>query len=73
MTLESKLSELVKQAVKALYDIDATDAQIYSTLWAKLTELNKTLPSFKKIKALEVRNEEFPKTTSMKIKRHLVQ
>ena len=56
-----------------LFDPDATDAQIYSTLWAKLTELNKTLPSFKKIKALEVRNEEFTKTTSMKIKRHLVQ
>ena len=37
MTLESKLSELVKQAVKALYDIDATDAQI---------QLQKTRPEF---------------------------
>ena len=37
MTLENKLSSLVKQAVKALYDIDATDAQI---------QLQKTRPEF---------------------------
>lgn len=56
-----------------LFDPSATDEEIRNILWAKLIDLNKTLPSFKKIKALELRAEEFPKTTSMKIRRHLVQ
>jgi len=56
-----------------LFDRAATDEDIHDMLWAKLLDLNKTLPSFKKIKALEIRDEEFPKTTSMKIRRHLVQ
>ena len=37
MTLEEKLNSLVKEAVKALYDIDAADAQI---------QLQKTRPEF---------------------------
>ena len=37
MTLEQQLSNLVKEAVKSLYDIDATDAQI---------QLQKTRPEF---------------------------
>jgi long-chain acyl-CoA synthetase len=45
---------------------------IHSAIYAKITELNKKLPSFKKIKALELREVEFEKTTSRKIKRHLV-
>ncbi len=45
---------------------------IYKTIYDKLTELNKKMPSFKKIKGLELRDTEFEKTTSRKIKRHLV-
>jgi long-chain acyl-CoA synthetase len=45
---------------------------IYKAIYEKLTELNKKLPSFKKLKGLELRDEEFEKTTSRKIKRHLV-
>ncbi len=45
---------------------------IYKAIYAKLTEQNKKLPSFKKLKGLELRDEEFEKTTSRKIKRHLV-
>ena len=35
-------------------------------------DLNRKLPSFKQIKTLEIRTEPFEKTTSRKIKRHLV-
>ena len=34
--------------------------------------MNKKLASFKQVRALEIRREEFPKTTSRKIRRHLI-
>ncbi len=52
---------------------EGTDKEeMYKTIYGKLTELNKRVASFKKIMALELRDEEFEKTTSKKIKRHLV-
>ncbi|MBE6594287.1 MAG: hypothetical protein E7644_00670 [Ruminococcaceae bacterium] len=45
---------------------------IYDTIYSKIAEINKKLPSFKKVKVLELRDREFEKTTSRKIKRHLV-
>ena len=38
----------------------------------KINELNKTLPTYKHIKIVELRETEFEKTTSRKIKRHLL-
>ncbi|MBE6581133.1 MAG: AMP-dependent synthetase [Ruminococcaceae bacterium] len=51
---------------------EAESGVIYDTIYQKITELNKKLPSFKKLKGLELRESEFEKTTSRKIKRHLV-
>ncbi len=45
---------------------------IYKTIYDKIMEQNKRVASFKKIMALELRETEFEKTTSRKIKRHLV-
>lgn len=44
----------------------------YSDIMGKITELNRQLPTFKKIKALEIVDAPFEKTTTRKIKRHLV-
>ena len=44
----------------------------YKDIHAKILDLNRTLPSFKQLKALEIREVPFEKTTSRKIKRHLV-
>ncbi|MBR7182113.1 MAG: AMP-binding protein [Clostridia bacterium] len=57
---------------KDAFPEDADRETIYNTLYQRITELNRKLPSFKKIKGLELRDEEFEKTTSRKIKRHLV-
>lgn len=46
--------------------------EMHRVIYQKIMTLNKKLPSFKKIKALELRDTEFEKTTSRKIKRHLV-
>ncbi|MBE6630401.1 MAG: long-chain fatty acid--CoA ligase [Ruminococcaceae bacterium] len=45
---------------------------MYKAIYDKIMEQNKRVASFKKIMALELRDEEFEKTTSRKIKRHLV-
>ncbi len=55
-----------------LFDKDADNDTIYKAIYAKIQEQNKHMPSFKKIMALELRETEFEKTTSRKIKRHLV-
>ena len=57
---------------RELFGEDADNKTIHEVIYGKLMELNKTLPSFKKLKGLELRDTEFEKTTSRKIKRHLV-
>lgn len=57
----------------AVYANGETREDIQKDLTAKVTALNKTLPSFKQIKKVELRDTEFVKTTSKKIKRNLVQ
>lgn len=49
-------------------DVDAA----YNAIYAKIGDLNRKLPSFKQVRDLEIRTEPFEKTTSRKIKRHLV-
>ena len=44
----------------------------YGDIKAKVAALNRSLPPFKLIKAVEIRETPFEKTTSRKIKRHLV-
>ncbi|MBO5203620.1 MAG: AMP-binding protein [Clostridia bacterium] len=51
---------------------DTSDEDIYSIINDKIHQMNKRLPTHKQIKGIELRDEEFEKTTSKKIKRHLV-
>ncbi len=49
-----------------------SDDEIHAALRQRILALNKKLASFKHVRALELRHEEFEKTTSRKIRRHLV-
>ena len=49
-----------------------TPSGVYDLVKAALTEINKRIPTFKHITDIEIRNEEFEKNTSKKIKRYLV-
>ena len=51
---------------------DTTPEQIGESIRTSVNQLNRRLPAFKQIKAVEIRKTEFEKTTSKKIKRHLV-
>ncbi len=49
---------------------DLTEEQIHDIIWEKIKEVNHKLTSYKAIKNLEIKKDEFIKTTTMKIKRY---
>ncbi len=51
---------------------ETDEATILAEIENEITAMNKKLPTYKQIKKVELRNTEFEKTTSRKIKRHLV-
>ena len=55
-----------------IYGENPDTERAYNDIHTKIIDLNRKLPSFKQIKTLEIRTEPFEKTTSRKIKRHLV-
>ncbi len=50
----------------------ASDELIHESIRKAINQVNRRLPGFKQVKNVELRNTEFEKTTSRKIKRHLV-
>lgn len=50
----------------------ASEEEIREIIHKQIMQINRRLPSFKQMKDLEIRSTEFEKTTSKKIKRHLV-
>lgn len=51
------------------YGKDLDDEQVHNIIWDKIKEVNRNLTSYKAIKCLEIKKDEFEKTTTMKIKR----
>ena len=54
------------------YPEGITEDEVQADLEKSIAQINKKLPSYKQIKKVVLRNYEFEKTTSKKIKRHLV-
>ncbi len=48
---------------------DLTEEQIYNIIWEEIKNVNRKLTSYKAVKNLEIKHDEFEKTTTMKIKR----
>ena len=46
-----------------------SEEQIYNIIWEEIKNVNRKLTSYKAIKHLEIKHDEFEKTTTMKIKR----
>ena len=55
--------------IKEIYG-DVSKEQIYDIIWNKIKEENRKLESYKAIKALEIKEGEFEKSSTMKIKRY---
>lgn len=57
--------------IEEKYGKDSTsDDKVYDIIWKIIKELNKTLTSYKAIKNLEIKKDDFEMTTTMKIKRY---
>jgi len=48
---------------------DLSEEKIYDIIWNEIKQVNRKLTSYKAIKRLEIKKDEFEKTTTMKIKR----
>lgn len=57
--------------IEALHGKNLTEEQVYNIIWEKIKEVNHKLTSYKAIKKLEIKKDEFAKTTTMKIKRYV--
>ena len=55
--------------IKELHSEGLTEEQVRSIIWEEIKKVNRTLTSYKAIKCLEIKKDEFEKTTTMKIKR----
>jgi long-chain acyl-CoA synthetase len=53
-------------------NVNITPELIRETVGKELEKVNKELPIFKRVTDYEIREDEFEKTTTQKIKRHLV-
>ncbi len=58
------------EEIEAKHGKDLSDEQIYNIIWEQIKEVNHKLTSYKAIKNLEIKKDEFVKTTTMKIKRY---
>jgi len=56
--------------IKEKYGENLDEEKIKKIIWDKIKDVNRTLTSYKAIKQLEIKNGEFEKTTTMKIKRY---
>ncbi|MCI8617249.1 MAG: long-chain fatty acid--CoA ligase [Clostridia bacterium] len=57
------------EAIEELYG-KLSEKEIYDIIWKRVKEVNKQLTSYKAIKDLEIKEGEFEKTSTMKIKRY---
>ncbi len=58
------------EEIEAKYGKEISKDEIKNIIWNKIKEVNKKLTSYKAIKSLEIKEDEFVKTTTMKIKRY---
>ena len=47
-----------------------SDDELHELIWQEIKEINHTLVPYKWVKELEIKKEDFVKTTTMKIKRY---
>ncbi len=59
------------EEIEKTHGKDLTDEQIHDIIWEKIKQVNRKLTSYKAIKRLEIKKDEFEKTTTMKIKRYV--
>ena len=59
------------EEIEAIHGKNLEEEQIYNIIWEQIKNVNRGLTSYKAIKKLEIKKDEFAKTTTMKIKRYV--
>ena len=59
------------EKIEELHGKDLSDDDIHKIIWDKVKEVNKKLTSYKAVKKIEIKKDDFAKTTTMKIKRYV--
>lgn len=59
------------EEVQGVLGDNYTDEEVAALMWKEIDNLNTQLPFFKRIKKIDIRKEEFDKTTAKKIKRYV--
>ena len=57
------------EEIEELHGKDLSEEEIRKIIWEEIKKVNRELTSYKAIKNLEIKKDEFEKTTTMKIKR----
>ncbi len=57
------------EKIEEKYGKDIDDEKVHNIIWEEIKKVNRKLTSYKAIKNLEIKKDEFVKTTTMKIKR----
>ena len=57
------------EKIEEKYGKDLSEEKIHDIIWEQIKQVNRKLTSYKAIKRLEIKKDEFEKTTTMKIKR----
>lgn len=69
LTVSVKIT-LNEEYIKEKFETMPSDEEIHKLIWNEIKEVNKKLVSYKAIKNLEIKKDDFVKTTTMKIKRY---
>lgn len=59
------------EEIEELHGKDLSEEEIRKIIWEEIKKVNRELTSYKAIKNLEIKKDEFEKTTTMKIKRYV--
>lgn len=59
------------ETIEEKHGKDLSKEDVYKIIWDEIKKVNKKLTSYKAIKNLEIKKDEFEKTTTMKIKRYV--
>ncbi len=57
------------EEIEELHGKNLTEEKIHDIIWEEIKKVNRSLTSYKAIKNLEIKKDDFEKTTTMKIKR----
>lgn len=57
--------------IEEIYGKNLPDEEVQKIIWNKVKETNKKLTSYKAVKKIEIKKDEFEKTSTMKIKRYV--